>query len=113
MNWYQWGEETTRRISLRIEYSDICTHAGNNKQRYVDHPRGWSQLTCLINGLGHSSDECRVLNGFGTKYAKYRPFKESSQDTNTNKKWGKKQEVNYFVQEAVDEIILQENEKLN
>ena len=48
---------------------------GKLKQRYVDNPRDWSQLTCLIHGPIHSSDECLVLNGSGTKYDQDRPFK--------------------------------------
>ena len=37
---------------------------GKHKQGYVDRPRDRSQLTCTIHGLGHSSDECKVLNYF-------------------------------------------------
>ena len=28
---------------------------------------------CMIHGLGHSSDECKVLGEFGTKYAAAHP----------------------------------------
>ena len=49
--------------------------ASKGKQIYIDHPRYRSKLTCLIHGPGHSSDECRVINYFDTKYEKCRPFK--------------------------------------
>ena len=51
------------------------------KQRCVDQISYLLQLTCLIHGPGHSSDEYKVLNYFGTKYSKVSPFKESSQSS--------------------------------
>ena len=53
--------------------SEMGNHTDKRKQRYVDHMRDRSKLTCLIHSPGHSSYECRVLNDFGTKYAKERP----------------------------------------
>ena len=85
-------------------------HAGRCKKRYVDCPIEISQLTCLIHGPGHSSDECKVLDNFGTKYAKCRPFKESRVNPTTKKKYKKKQQVNSIVQQLVDYIILQKTE---
>ena len=70
------------------------------------------QLTCLIHGPGNSSDECKVLNYFGNKYSIGGPFKEHRWYPTTNKKFGKKQEVNGIFQQSVDEIILQENWKI-
>ena len=60
-------------------YSEMGKCAGNCKKRYVDSPRYRSKLTCLIHGIGNSSDEFKVLNNFVTKYAKCRHFKEHRQ----------------------------------
>ena len=53
-------------------------HTGKRKQKYVDHLRDLSQLTCLIHGIGHSSYECKVFKYFGSKYDKVNPFKKRS-----------------------------------
>ena len=66
------------------------------------------KLTFLIHGPGNSSDKCKVLINFGSKYAKSRPNKELRQEPANKKKVGIQQENNYIVQHAVDEIILQE-----
>ena len=55
------------------------------KQRYVYLLRDQLKLTCLIHGPGNSPDEYKVLNDFGTKYAKVRNFKERSQEPISNK----------------------------
>ena len=75
--------------ALSTTYSDIGKRTVKRKKGYIDHPRDRSKLTCLINGLINSSDECKVLKYFGTKYAKGRPFKEIIQDTTSNKRSGK------------------------
>ena len=82
-----------------------CT--GKHKQRYVNFPRYQSQLAYQIHVPGHSSDECKIRNIFGTKYAKYRHFKECSKYPTYNKRRRKKQDVSYIVQQAVNEIIPQ------
>ena len=41
--------------------------AGKRRKMHVDIPSGKSK-TCLIHGPGHSSEECKVLGDFGTKY---------------------------------------------
>ena len=87
----------------------MVKRAGKCKQRYVNHPRDWLQLTYLIYGPGHSSDEWKGIYDFGTKYAKVRNFKKRSQEPTSNKDIGKNKDVNAIVQQEVDEIILQEN----
>ena len=57
-------------------YSTKSKSAGKIRKRYVDHPKDRSKLTFLIHGPGHSSDECKVLGYFGSKYYKIRPDKE-------------------------------------
>ena len=80
---------------------------GKHKKRYVNHPRDQSKLTCIISGPGNSSDECKVLGDFGSKYTKIRPNKERSPELTLKKKVGIQQEKNTSIQHAVDEIILQ------
>ena len=65
------------------------TCAGKCKQSYVHCPRDRSKLTCLINGIGNLSFECKVLNHFGAKYANGRDFKEHRQDPTSDKIFGK------------------------
>ena len=60
---------------------------GNNRKRYVDHPRDRSKLTCLIHGHGQSSDKLKALGEFGTNYAKVRPPKVRRWDPATKKFW--------------------------
>ena len=51
------------------ESADKC------RKSYVDHPNYRSKLTCLIHCIGNSSDECKVLGYFGSKYSKIRPLR--------------------------------------
>ena len=67
-----------------------------SKKRRVDHLRDRSKLTCIKHGPVNSSYECKLLNCFGTKYSKYRPFKESRQELTTKKTFGKNHVVNYI-----------------
>ena len=57
---------------------------GKLKQSYVYHPSYWWEITCIIHGLGHSSDEYTVLSVFGTNYVKGGPFKGRRQDPTSN-----------------------------
>ena len=82
------------------------------RKRYEDHLKDISELTCLINGPVHSSDECIVLGDFGPKYYKTRSTKDHRQDPETKKKFGRQQDNNTIVQHAVDKIIHQENKKI-
>ena len=82
--------------------------ACKRKKGYVDLPRDISKPTSLINGPGNLSDECKVLNYFVTKYARFRTFKEDRKEHTSYKICGKKQDINDIVQQAVNDIILQE-----
>ena len=101
--------------TLSKTYSDMGKWTGNCKQRYVDRPRYRSGLTCTINGNGHSSEQCKVLNEVGIRHYISRTFKEYSQDPTATKKHRKNHEVNVIVQHAVDYIIVKEyeNKKLS
>ena len=45
-----------------------------------------SKQTCLIHGPGNSSDECKVLGDFGSRYSKSRPTKDHGHDPSTKNK---------------------------
>ena len=85
--------------------------AGKRINIYVDYPKGESK-TCLIHGLGHSSDKCKVLGDFVSKYVKSIPTEDRGRDTVPRKTFNMQQENNYIVNSAVDEILLHKNEKL-
>ena len=60
--------------------------AVKHRKMYVDHPRDISKLICLIHGPGNSSDECKVLGDFGSRYSKSRPTKDHRHDPSTKNK---------------------------
>ena len=66
-----------------------------------------------MHGPGYSSDKCKVLGDFDTKYAKVSPSKYHRQEPATNMNFGRNQENNDTVQHEVDEIILQDNKNLS
>ena len=86
--------------------------AGKRRKRYVDDTKDRYKLTCLIHIPGNSSNECKVLGCFGSKYSKSMT-KDSMQNPTKTNKFNRKQEKHGIVQNAVDEIILQENNKLS
>ena len=49
--------------------------ACKRRKQYVDRSKSESK-TCMIHGDEHSSDECKVLGEFGTKYAASYPTKD-------------------------------------
>ena len=53
------------------------------------------------------------MEDFGNKYSKGNPTKDPSQEFATNKTFGIHKENNYIVLYAVDDIIIQENNKLS
>ena len=79
--------------------------SGNSKKRHLDIPTGKSKI-CLIHGPGYSSEECKVLGDFGTKYAKSRPTKGHSSSPVPRKRIKRHQENKSIVNNAVDEILL-------
>ena len=59
-----------REYALSNTHSEMSDSVYKHRKMYVDHPNDISKLTCLIHGLGHSSDECRLLGDFNYKYSK-------------------------------------------
>ena len=61
----------------------------------------------------NSSDECKVLGDFGTTYANSRPTKYRGRNPVPREKNKRQQENNAIVNNAVDEILLNETQKLS
>ena len=76
-------------------------HAGKHKKRYIGHMHDLPPQTYLIHVPGHSSNNCKVHINFGKKYTSGRP----------SKKQDRKQEVDYMVNIAVDEILQENTDK--
>ena len=72
-----------------------------------------SKHTSIIHGPRHSSYEWKILADFGSKYSKIRPTKECWHGTATKNKFNRKKENNAIVNHTLDDIILQENNKLS
>ena len=87
--------------------------AGNDRKSYVDHLKDGSRQYCLIHEPGHSSDECKVLGEFGSKYSKIRPTKYHRHDPAIKNKFKRHQENTGISNHAMHEIILQENKKIS
>ena len=94
-------------------YSEMSESAEKRRKIYVDYPKGKSKPTCLIHGPGHSSDKYKVLGDFGSKYSKIRHTNNRGQNPENRNKYTRQQYNNAIVNSAVDEIILQENNKLS
>ena len=103
---------------MRGEQSSSTTHSkmskstGNLRKSHVYHPKDILQLTCTFHGPVNYSDECKALGDFGSNYSKVRPTKYQRQETTIKKKYGRQQENNAIVQHAVDDIFLQDKEKI-
>ena len=90
-------------------YPETSKSDSKCRKRYIDHPKDISKLNCLINVPVHSSDKCKVLEDFVTKYAEVRPNKYHIHEPETKGKFGRHQDKNAIVQHEVYEIILQKN----
>ena len=69
--------------------------------------------TCLIHGPGSSSEECKVIGDFGTKYATSRPTKDRGSNPIPKKCFNRQKENNSSVNNAVDKILLNETQKVS
>ena len=86
---------------------------GEHRKRYVDHPKDIPKPTCLIHGPRHSSDECKVLGDFGSKYAKSRPTNDRRQDPANGNKFNRRHEKNAIFNHTVYGILMQEYNKVS
>ena len=67
----------------------------------------------MIHGAGHSSDECKVLGKFGTKYDVTHPMKYRGSDTIPRKGPRKKKENHTLIDNMVDELRMVEFKKIS
>ena len=58
---------------------------------YVYHPTDRSKQTFLVHVSGNSSDECKVLGDFSSKYSKIGSSKDRGNDPATKKKSNRQQ----------------------
>ena len=84
-----------------------------HRKRYVEYQKGKFKPTGLISGPGHSSDECKILVDFGSKYDKSRPAKDRRHNPANRNKFNSQQKINAINNCAVDEVLLHENQKLS
>ena len=75
------GEDASPTTSYEMSKS-----AGKFRKRYVDQTKDKSIQTCLFRVPRHSSDECKVLGYFDSKYSKIRPTKNRGHENATEKK---------------------------
>ena len=94
-------------------YSQIRESSDKRIKWYVDNQKGGSKLTCLIHDPGHSSYECKVVGDLGSKYSKSRCTQYCRHEPTTQRKFGRQQQKNAIVQHALNDIILQDNNKLS
>ena len=69
--------------------------------------------TCIVHGIAHSSNYSRVLKQFGTKYAAAQSTKYHWNNPVTRKIFQKKQENHAIINNAVDDILLNETKKVS
>ena len=63
--------------------------SGKRCKQHVDHSKSASK-TCMIHGVGHSSDECKILGKFGDNYAAAQSTKDQGRDPISRKRYHKK-----------------------
>ena len=94
-------------------YSEMSESSDKRRKIYVDYPEGKSKPTCIIHGSRHSSDKYNVLGYFGSKYAKIRHTNNRGNNPSNRNKYTRQQYNNTIVNSSVDEITLQENNKVS
>ena len=93
-------------------YSKISESVGKRRKRYV-YICKVKLKTSLIHSPAHSSDEFKVLGDFSSKYAKTRHANNLGHNPANRNKYTRQKYNNTIVNSAVDEIILQENNKVS
>ena len=94
-------------------YSEMSESSDKRRKIYVDYPKGKSKPTCIIHGSRHLSDKYKVLGDFGSKYAKIRHTNNRGHNPSNRNKYTRQQYNNTIVNSSVDEITLQENDKVS
>ena len=99
--------------TLSNTYPEMSENYGKRRKRYVDYPKYRSKLAYIIHEPVHSSDKCKVLGDFCSKYSKIRPTKGHGQEPANIEKFNRKQDNNAMFQHVVDDTSLQEENKLS
>ena len=86
--------------------------ACKRSKRYVDCSKSASKH-CIIHGLVHSSDECKVLGESGTKYAAAQLTEICGRNTIPKKGYHKKQESHAIIDNMLDELHMVESRKVS
>ena len=94
-------------------YSEMNENADKRRKIYVDYPKGNSKPTCPIHGSRHSLDKYKVLGDFGFNYAKIRHTNNRGHNPENKTKCTRQQYNNAIVNSAVDEIIMQKDNKVS
>ena len=94
-------------------YSGTSESSDKRRKRYVYHLKGKYKPTCLILGPGHSSDKYNVLGELGSNYSKIMHTSNRGHNQENRNEYTRHQYNNTIVNSAVDEIILQENNKVS
>ena len=76
------------------------------------YPTGKSK-TCIIHGPGNYPEECKVLGDFGTKHANSSTTKDHRINPVPRKCFNIHQKINAIFNNAVDEILINETQKLS
>ena len=87
--------------------------AYKQRKRYIYHTDCKPKPRYLIHCPGHSSGKYKVLGDFGSKYAKIRLTNNRGHNPANRNKYTRKRYNNDIVNSEVDEIILQENDKVS
>ena len=77
------SRKTRRESASSNNYSEISESVVKHRKMYVDYLKDKSRQTCIIYHPDHSSDECKFLGDFGSKYSKSRSTKERGHDPAT------------------------------
>ena len=94
-------------------YYEMTERAGKFRKGYLDHPKNISTVTCLVHGPVYSSYEFEVLRDSDFKYSNIRPTKDRGHEPSYKKNSNRHQYNNPIINHKFDEIILQDNNKVN
>ena len=94
-------------------YSEMSESADKHRKIYVYHTDCNSKPRYLIHGPGHSSGKYKVLGDSGSNQVKIRHTNNRGHNPANRNKYTRKRYNNDIVNSEVDEIILQENDKVS
>ena len=84
---------------------------GKQLKIYLDLSKSESE-TCLSHGPEHSSDEYKIMGYFFANYTKINPTEDYGNHPIPRKTINRQLENNYIIKNVVDDILLNETQKL-